>query len=47
MLADHARRLLADADEAVPRTRAAVAGEEGVLRVGVRIDRVTATRGHR
>lgn len=35
VLADHARRLLAEADEAVLRTRAAVAGEEGVLRVGV------------
>lgn len=35
VLAEHARRLLADADQALIRTRAAALGEEGVLRVGV------------
>lgn len=35
VLAEHARRILAETDEAVRRTRAAVEGEEGVLRVGV------------
>lgn len=35
VLAEHARRLLADADEALIRTRAAALGDEGVLRVGV------------
>lgn len=35
VLAECARRILDEADEAVARTRAAVEGEEGVLRVGV------------